>query len=88
MKCYATCLAAALLVASIAGCNIPGATSADPLQAARQAQAWGLEGELTVIYGAGHIGGASYNLTGSSGVLRLSIRPDANAALPPSEPGE
>lgn len=65
---------AALLALTLFGCTGKNGGT-DIVKAAEALRDAGFEGRLTVIYGNGHLAGQSFNLTGSSGFLEVTIDP-------------
>lgn len=62
---------------------LPGCSQNDKGQWITDAQAaadLGMEVDVTIIYGSGHVAGQSFNLTGSNGVIHGKLAPK----LPPS----
>ena len=59
----------------VSGCASQEQQSRDPLVIARQLKAMGVEADATIIYGSGHWGGVSINVTGSSGVIHAKFKP-------------
>lgn len=69
-------LAAALLAAAgLGGCAAPDAPDRDPLRLARQLEAAGFSGRAVLVFGGGHVGGLSYNVTGASGFIEITLCP-------------
>lgn len=60
----------------VTGCASQERIDQDPLIVAQQMQAMGLKGRAIIMFGTGHIGGAAFNLTGSSGFVEIEIEPD------------
>ncbi|MFH1603655.1 MAG: hypothetical protein ABIH03_07090 [Pseudomonadota bacterium] len=65
-----------------AGCKGNGPTADDWLSAAKTMEAMGVEGELILIWGNGHVAGQSFNLSGSSGFGRVKVKPDSGNQSP------
>lgn len=75
----------------LAGCTAP-APRRDPLLLARELEAAGFRGRAVIVFGGGHVGGVSYNVTGASGFIEIEIVPggsdaDGNALVPDGHGG-
>lgn len=58
----------------LAGCTAP-APQRDPLLLARELEAAGFRGRAVIVFGGGHVGGVSYNVTGASGFIEVTLEP-------------
>lgn len=61
------------------GCASQEARDRDPMLLVKQAQELGVEAEAILMFGSGHAGGFAYNLTGSSGFIRIKVNPQKDA---------
>lgn len=66
---------ALIALAVFGGCASQQRIDQDPLIIARQLEAAGFRGRLVLLFGGGHVGGLSYNVTGSSGFIELEVEP-------------
>ncbi|MEW6439242.1 MAG: hypothetical protein AB1508_18990 [Pseudomonadota bacterium] len=86
MKVHRHLMRLALTIACaylLAGCASQGRSDKDPLIVAEQLRAAGFKGRIIIMFGGGHIGGVSYNVTGSSGLIEATIEPIQPDKVPP-----